>query len=165
MKRVLIAGLLLLTACPGHAGRSIVIDLEQRTATIRWTLEGSDPGDYRTIVEDYVEGDALNKEHPGWTIDAKRLEPVGEELHGVAELSWKAAGDVGITRAARAGYALRFCPAAHEMVKAANAHARTPSGCVLWKEGVKVLRIETVTRDNEGRRSLLEWYEADETRV
>lgn len=164
MKRILISGLLLLTGCPGYARRTIVVDLENESATIRWVLEGADVYDYNTIVNDYVRGDTLNQEHPGWTIETKRLEPVGDELHGVAELTFSGAGDVGITRAVRSDYALRFCPGANEMVKAANAQARTPSGCVLWKEGVKVLRIETVTRGHENRSSLLKWYEADDDR-
>ena len=148
----------LMTSCPSYAGRSIVVDTREHSAEIRWALIGDSAADLENVIHDYLEGDALEKNNPAWTITDKRLEPVGEDLHGVAQFAWAQVGDVGFVRAARPGYTLRFCPPVQEVVTSANAHARTPSGCVLWKPGVRVLRVETAVRPKGGETSLLQWY-------
>jgi len=148
-----------MASCPSYTGRTLVVDTRDHSAEIHWVLVGEAASDLEDVIRDYLEGDELEKSHPAWTLTDKRLEPVGADLHGVAQLQWTHLGDVGFLRAARPGYAQRFCPPAKEVVTSANAHARTPSGCVLWKPGVKILRVETMVRPHSDESSLLPWYQ------
>ena len=52
-------------------------------------------------------------------------------------------------------YPLRFCPTDQMTIVAANAHARDGLGCMLWKGGTKVLRLEMRYRSPPEGASLL----------
>jgi hypothetical protein len=156
-------GVALLSACPSYSGRVIVIDMRDRSAEMRWVLRGEDASDLASIREDYIEGDALETTIPGWTVTAKRLEPAGTDLHGVIDLKWRSIGDVELSRSPYAKHQLRFCPPPEEVVVRSNAAARTASGCVLWRKGTEVLRVETATRARAEGKSMLTWFDGAES--
>jgi hypothetical protein len=137
----------LTSGCLEVGGFQWRIDVPAHTAQLTLTgLTSSSTseaaGDLRSLVEDFVAGENLQKRYPRARFGERTLRVNGDELVLDVVVDWTFPTDLGL-RDWDAGHAFRFCPEAGYDVLRANADYRDPDGCVIWNTERTALHLDS----------------------
>lgn len=140
---------LLCTGCLEVGGFTWHVDVPSHTTTLTLTgltsaSETDAAGDLRTLVEDFVEGDALTRRYPHATFGPRTLRVDGDQLVLDVTVDWTFLQDLG-WRDWDAERPYRFCPESGTPVERTNADFRDADGCVIWSAGRTALDVTTAT--------------------
>lgn len=154
MNRGLLVLLLALSGCVSFREVDFVVDLAAQTATYTYRDFTGSAGDLNEFVQDFLQGDALTSAFPAATVQSVAPVVQGEDLDVVVTLAFTDPYQVGIRPwDKRTPY--RFCAPDGLVIVESNADFRDPDGCVVWKKGVKTLRVHALQSNRTDDPSLL----------
>jgi len=168
MKRLVLPVLSLLVApgCLEVETISFSFDLSSMTGELRYIdirsdSESNADEDYAKLVTDYVEGGALEKDHPGWTITSKELYEADGVLNGRVRFAFRTLDSVHIYKHDKKSPYI-FC--ADETVVSTNGTdiSDVLDDCVVWERKQKELEVSMAggTGKADGSVSLLGRHQA-----
>lgn len=161
----LTALLALSTGCLKFERTRFSFDFKARTGEVRFVnimadKEENAAADWAELVNEYILGTKIDKEHPTWQIVSKKLEPGSDTLDGVISLNFNTPSDVGIFQYdKKAPYF--WCAKSDETILGTDGRRATPiETCVAWDRKAKTAYVEVQSGDTESGRSLLPEFQS-----
>lgn len=162
MRRLLAlsALLTLATGCLKFERTRFSFDFKARTGEVRFVnimtdKEENVAADWAELVNDYILGTKIDKDHPTWQIVSKKLEPTETTLDGVITLNFNMPSDVGIFQYDKKAPYL-WCAKSDETILSTDGRRATPiETCVAWDRKSAQAYVEVQSGDTESGRSLL----------
>jgi hypothetical protein len=138
---------LVLAGCPEVDQITITFDMEANTGTTTYRGIHTDKPDealvgFASVVEGYLAGDALNKQHPGWTFTSKDLVEREGRLDGLARFTFEDAASAGIYKHDKKSPWI-YCGDSGDVTLTTNGTdiGAVLPGCVAWDRKMVVLEL------------------------
>lgn len=157
--------LALATGCLKFERTRFSFDFKARTGEVRFVNIMTDKdenvaADWAELVNEFILGTKVDKDHPTWQIVSKKLEPTDSTLDGVISLSFNTPSDVGIFQYDKKSPYL-WCAKTDETILSTDGRRTTPiENCVAWDRKAHVAYVEVQSGDTESGRSLLPEFQA-----
>lgn len=167
MRRLFAAAALiaLSTGCLKFERTRFSFDFKGRTGEVRFVNimtdeETNAASDWAELVNEYILGTKIDKEHPTWQVTSKKLVPGEDTLDGVISLAFNAPADVGIFQYDKKSPYF-WCAQNGETLLGTDARRATPiETCVAWDRKSKTGWVEVQSGDTASGRSLLPEFQS-----